>query len=108
VGWGESLAVRDAGQHLRLRFLFELWRDGSKDHHRRVARVPHLARSGVRNEDRAVVAGEVVAHLQLAIHHADHGEMHAVDRDILPDGRASAEQLLSDSTTDECYATMLL
>ena len=62
---------------------------------RGVARVPQVARGRVGDAGALVVAREVVAHLELAVHGADDGEAHAVDQDRLADRRAPAEQLLA-------------
>src|SRR6516162_2899390 len=94
VSWRELLPCGDRRQHLRLSFLFKLRSHRLKDQHLRVTYVPQIARHGERNEHRAVVAGEVVRHLQLAVHHADDREAHAADLYSLTHGVTPAEQLL--------------
>src|SRR5262249_15271960 len=74
--------------------------------HRSIAGVPHFAGGGERNEDGAIVAGEVIAQLQLALHDADDGKADAVNLNFFAHGRPSAKQLLADAPANECDAAV--
>src|SRR5262249_25654952 len=108
IGGGETLTVRNCCQHLRLGLLLELRSNWSEDHHASVTRVPHLTRCRVGNEDRTIVTGEVIAHLQLAVHHSNNTEVDSVDQHILPHCRSTAKKLFADTSSDEGHAAMLL
>src|SRR6266849_4443283 len=102
---GENCWRGESGQHLRLRARLELWRDGFKHEHVAVFRVPKVTRRGVGNPGRFVVAREVVAQLDLAVHGADHSKPHACDDDRFADCGASAKQLLAYARSQKHDAT---
>ena len=104
IGGRKILPRRHCGQHLRHRLLLELRRDRLKHHHRGIARIPQIAGRRIRNPRRLIVAGEIIAELNLPRHHADHGEAHAGDLHRLAHRRASAEQLFLESATQEDHA----
>src|SRR5262244_2494423 len=106
VGGGKALAVGNRRQYLGLGLLFELRRNRSKQQHRSIARVPHFAGGGERNEDGAIVAGEVIAQLQLALHDADDGKADAVNLNFFAHGRPSAKELLADAPANECHPSV--
>src|ERR1019366_4978930 len=56
------------------------------------------------NEHGAIVAGEIIGELQLAVHYSDHGEAHASDLDGFPDGIAPAEKLVLHAIAEEDHA----
>src|SRR5580658_1570156 len=95
VAGRELLAGGDRGENLRLRARLELRCDGFKHEHVGVLRVPKIFGCGVGDPGRLVVAGKIVAQLDLAVHGADHVEPHARNDDRLAYGGASAEQLLA-------------
>ena len=93
IGGRKLLADGDRGQHLRHRALFKLRRDGLEQHDGGIPRVPQIARGGVRNPDRVVVARKIVAELDFARHHADYREAHAADQNGFADRGTPAEKL---------------
>src|SRR5713101_5962203 len=91
-------------QHLCHSLLFKLRCNGFKHHHRGVARVPEITRRRIRDPYRLVFTREIIAQLDLALHHADHGEAHAANQDGLAHRRSSAEQLLTQTPAQEAHA----
>src|SRR6202158_2626596 len=95
VGGRKLLARGESGENPRLGARLELRRDGFKYEHTAVLRVPKVTRRGIGNPRRFVVAREVVAQLDLAVHGADHRKPHACNDDRFADCGGSAEQLLA-------------
>src|SRR5208337_734572 len=69
-----------------------------------VLRVPKITGRRVGNPSRFVVAGEVAAQFDLAVHGADHSKPHSRNHDRLAYGGASAEQLLAYARAQEHHA----
>ena len=107
VSGRKLLAGSDRGQHLGLGFLLELGSDRLEHHHRRVLCIPQVTGRTVGNPDGVVVAGEVIAELDLAGHHADHGEMHSANLHRLAHRGPPAEQLLTHAPAEKHHAAAL-
>ena len=91
VGGRELLARGNRRQDLRLGTRLELRRDGFEHQHVGLFGVPEIARRGVGNPGRLIVAGEIVAELNLAVHDADNGKAHAADHHRFADRGTTAE-----------------
>ena len=93
---GRKLLPRGEGrEHLGFCARFELRRDRLEDEHAGVLCVPEIAGGGEGNPGGFVVAGKVVAELNLAVHGADDGEAHSGDDDSFTMVGLLAEQLLA-------------
>src|SRR5581483_2979212 len=90
-------------QHLVHGALLKLRRNWRKDEDRSVARVPQIACSREWNPDRVVVAGKVIAHLDLAGHDSNHFETDAADQHRFADSRTPAEELLATVAAEKAH-----
>ena len=101
VGGGELLPGGDRREHLGFRARLELRCDRFKHQHVAVLRVPKIIRGRVGNPRGLVVAGEIVAELDLAVHGANHREPYSCNDYGFAYGGLSAEQLLAHARSQE-------
>ena len=91
VAGREALPLADDLAHLVHGFRLQARRDSREDQHAGIARVPGVAGGAVGDPAGIVVAGEVVAELDLGVHDANDREAYAADEHGLADRRPSAE-----------------
>ena len=101
VGGRKLLARCDGGENLGFGTGLELWRDWFKDQNTCVLCVPEIVGRGVGDPSGLVVAREIIAQLDLAIHGADHGEADAADGHGFADTGASTEKLFAYARAEE-------
>src|SRR5581483_1396615 len=97
----ELLACGNGGEKLRHGPLLELRSAGLEDHYLRSLCVPQVAGRREWDPGGLVIAGEVVAQLNLAGHHAHDRKPHSADLHQFTHGRPAAEQLLFDTSAQE-------
>src|SRR5205814_3753373 len=97
----EALALGHRGEDLLLRLFLEAGSDRREDKDAGITSVPEVCGGRVRNPAGLVVAREVAAEIQLAVHDSDHGKPDARDLDRFAGGGAAAEELFAQAAAQE-------
>ena len=103
----EVLALGNGGEDLFLRRLLKAGKDRGEDKNAGITGIPELRCGGIRNPAGFIVAGEVAAEIQFAVHHTDHRETHAADPDRLAHSGPAPEKLFTQAAAQEDQATPL-